>query len=168
MHNTLVELKDTSLVFNNGNSSGVRALDKINLKIEKDDYITVVGGNGSGKTSLLKTVSEYSPSQGSVFYNAKNIAKLPSHKRAKHIRYVSQNTLDIVTDGVSLEEQYSQALSIGRWFSLKRAVTYKVRQKIIDELSKLNMGLENRLAESLKKFFRRRKASHIAVDVNSK
>jgi putative ABC transport system ATP-binding protein len=149
MDNTIIELKNLSLIFKNGNGAEVKALDGVNLKIKEGEFITVVGRNGAGKSSLLRAIAEYTPTKGYIFYNANDVSEMSHHKRARFIRYVAQNTSDIVSDAISLEEQFSQALNVGGWLSLRKALTNKVRTKVKEELGKLDMGLENRLSENI-------------------
>ncbi len=149
MDNSIIELRNLSLTFKNGNGAEMKALDRVNLKIKEGEFITVVGRNGAGKSSLLRAIAEYAPTGGQIFYNGMEISGMSHYKRASFIRYVAQNTSDIVADSISLEEQFSQAMNMGGWLSLRKAITHKVRTKVKEELGKLGMGLENRLSENI-------------------
>jgi len=149
MDNSIIELRNLSLTFRNGNGAEVNALEGVNLKIKEGDFITVVGRNGAGKSSLLRAIAEYAPTRGQIFYNGTDISGMSHYKRSSFIRYVAQNTSDIVADSISIEEQFSQAMNMGGCLSLRKAVTRNVRIKVKEEHGKLGMGLENRLSENI-------------------
>lgn len=152
MKNYAIELKGVTLAFGNGSGGAVRALDNIDLQVEPGEYITIVGGNGAGKSSLLRVISEFVPTKGDLLHNGADITRLQHHRRARYIRYVAQNISDMVADSVSLEEQFSQVLNAGRWLSLRKAVTKTIRQIAGERLAQIGLGLEDRLKEPLSSF----------------
>ncbi|MHB8111668.1 MAG: ABC transporter ATP-binding protein [Syntrophorhabdaceae bacterium] len=152
MKNYAIELKGVTLTYGNGSGREIRALDNIDLQVEPGEYITIVGGNGTGKSSLLRIISELQPTKGELLHNGRNITRVPHHKRARHIRYVAQNISDMIADSVSLEEQFSQVLNTGGWLSLRRAVTKTVKLDAGERLAILGLGMENRLEEPLSSF----------------
>ena len=73
----MLELKNISVQF-----GGIKALNNISFKIEKESLFSIIGPNGAGKTSLLNVISgRYKPKDGSLLYKGKNITKLHPNKR---------------------------------------------------------------------------------------
>jgi len=78
----MIEFKNVSVTY----PGGVKALDNVSLKIEKGDFLIIVGMSGAGKSTLLRTVNNLvKPTNGEVLVDSKNVTKA-SKKELKEIR----------------------------------------------------------------------------------
>ena len=79
----MLELKNIYKTFNPGSINEKRALNGINLTLEDGDYVTIIGGNGAGKSTMLNAIAGVRPvDSGSVIIVGEDSTKLPVHKRA--------------------------------------------------------------------------------------
>ena len=79
----MLELKNIYKTFNPGSINEKRALNGINLTLEDGDFVTIIGGNGAGKSTMLNAIAGVWPvDSGSVIIDGEDITKLPEHKRA--------------------------------------------------------------------------------------
>ena len=82
----MLELKNIYKTFNPGSINEKRALNGINLTLEDGDFVTIIGGNGAGKSTMLNAIAGVWPvDSGSVIIDGEDITKLPEHKRAKYL-----------------------------------------------------------------------------------
>ena len=152
----MIELKNIGITFNKNTPDENTALKNINLSINQGDFITVIGSNGAGKSTLYNVISgTYSPTEGSIFLETKNgikdITKDKEYKRAKYIGRIFQNPLLGTAGKMSLEDNMVIASKKG-FKGLKISLNNKTRNFFKEELSKLNMGLENRLGDNVELF----------------
>lgn len=148
----MIELKDVSIVFNEGTVNENRALSNINLKVNEGDFITIIGSNGAGKSTLFNLIAgSLSPTQGSIFANNRNVTQEPEYKRAKYIGRIFQNPLLGTASNMSVEDNMMITYRKGfKW--LKRSLNHRMREYFKSELVQLNMGLEDRMKENLVMF----------------
>ncbi len=148
----MLELKNISITFHAGTPDENPALKNINLKINKGDFITVIGSNGAGKSTLYNIISgNLKPSSGSIILDGNDITKLAEYKRAKYIGRIFQNPLLGTAGKMSLEDNMMICEKKG-FKGLKISLTKQKREYFKSELEKLNMGLENRLSDNVNQF----------------
>lgn len=148
----MLEIKDVSIVFNQGTFDENKALKNINLNIEKGDFVTVIGSNGAGKSTLFNVISgNLKPTGGKIFLGGKDITKLPEYKRSLFIGRIFQNPLLGTAGRMSLLDNMTVSSKKG-WKGLKFSQTAKVKNQFKKELEKLNMNLENRLNDNVDQF----------------
>ena len=142
----MLEIKDLSVVFNEGTVNEKIALDNISLNIEDGDFITVIGSNGAGKSTLLNAILGLVPiKSGQIILDGEDITKKPSHKRAKDIGIVFQNPLLGTAPNMTIMENLALSNAKGKWSMFKNACNKKAREQIKEDLKKLDLDLENRL-----------------------
>jgi putative ABC transport system ATP-binding protein len=148
----MIELKNVSVVFNQGTVNENQALSNINLRVKEGDFITIIGSNGAGKSTLFNTIAgTIIPTEGAIFLNGGNIARDPEFKRAKYIGRIFQNPLLGTAGSMSLEDNMTITHKKGfKW--LKRSLNNKMRDYFRTELVQLRMGLEHRMKENLVMF----------------
>lgn len=148
----MVNLKDISIVFNEGTPDENLALKNINLNINEGDFITVIGSNGAGKSTLFNIISgTYFPSDGRVSINNKDVTKLPEHIRAKYIGRIFQNPLLGTAGNMSLEDNMMISSRKGfKWPII--SLNNQKREYFSDKLSLLKMNLEGRLRDNVGQF----------------
>ena len=148
----MIELKNVSIVFNQGTVNENQALNNINLRVKEGDFITIIGSNGAGKSTLFNTIAgTVLPSQGEIFAGGRNVTRDPEFKRAKYIGRIFQNPLLGTAGNMSLEDNMIITHKKGfKW--LRRSLNNKMREKFQAELVQLRMGLEHRMKENLAMF----------------
>ncbi|MGB5910655.1 MAG: ABC transporter ATP-binding protein, partial [Promethearchaeia archaeon] len=93
-NNVIIETKDLCFTYPN---SGVEALRNLSIKIEKGDFIGLIGPNGSGKTTLLYLLANlYQPTSGNINYNDQNLEEINSYDYAKKIGFIFQNPENMI------------------------------------------------------------------------
>jgi len=142
----MIELCRIKKIFNKGTVNENTAIKGVDLKIEKGDFITVIGSNGAGKSTLLSILAGFqNPDGGSILFDGDDITKVPEYKRASYIGVVFQDPLSGTAKSLSIEENMAIASKRGtkRWFS--KGVTNKRRADFRERLKELGLGLEDRL-----------------------
>jgi len=148
----MIELKNVSMIFNQGTVNENQAISGINLKVSEGDFITVIGSNGAGKSTLFNLIAgSITPTAGSIRLNDADITRHPEYKRAKYIGRIFQNPLLGTASNMSLEDNMMITYKKGfKW--LKRSLNQKMRESFRAELVQLKMGLEDRMKENLALF----------------
>ena len=139
---TITNVKKT---FNKGTVNEKKALNGINLHLAPGDFVTIIGGNGAGKSTMLNMIAGVYPiDSGKIEIDGVNISREPEYKRAKYIGRVFQDPMRGSAPGMSIEENLALAAGHGGWFShISRADKARFRE----QLSLLGMGLEDRMKQ---------------------
>lgn len=146
----MLELRDVSLIYNPGSPAEVVALTDVSLTIPSGQFVTIVGSNGAGKSSLFQVVSgAVRPTAGHVYLNDRDVTRYPDHRRARWIARVFDNPLAGTAPGLSIEENLALAMARGRSRRLRRAVTKRAREAMRERLAILELGLEDRLSDQV-------------------
>lgn len=150
----MIRLENIGITFNEGTPDEYIALKNINLKINKGDFITVIGSNGAGKTSLYNLIAgTLAPTEGKIFFKAesgqeKEITQDAEYKRAAYIGRIFQNPLLGTAGKMSLEDNMTICYKKG-WKGLRISLNKNLRKEFTEQLKLLNMSLENRLADNV-------------------
>jgi putative ABC transport system ATP-binding protein len=122
------------------------ALKEINLSLSPGEFVTVIGSNGAGKSTVLNITSgKLRPDTGSVRIDGNDVTKLADHQRAKFIGRVFQDPMAGTSPDMTIEQNMSMAYERGKTRGLGPGVTKKKRDFFQEELKSLELGLENRL-----------------------
>jgi len=142
----MLKTRRLSKIFFTGSVNENLVLKDINLNVPRNDFVTVIGGNGAGKTTFLNLISGvFPPEEGRIEIDGIDVTNLPEHKRASFIGRVFQNPLLGTASSLTLEENLAIATSRGKRRGLSLAVTRKKREKFREKLRTLGLGLERRL-----------------------
>lgn len=142
----MLELKNIYKTFNPGSTNERRALNGVNLTLEEGDFVTIIGGNGAGKSTMLNAIAGVWPvDSGSVLIDGADITKLPEHKRAAYLGRVFQDPMNGTAADMEIEENLAVAKRRGQMRTLKWGITKKEREEYVALLKTLDLGLENRL-----------------------
>ena len=162
----MLELKNIGITFHAGTPDENVALKNINLKINKGDFITVIGSNGAGKSTLYNIISgTLTPTTGKIFLDLtddgesctsgagaagvqKEITNDAEYKRASYIGRIFQNPLLGTAGKMSLEDNMMICSRKG-WHGLKISLNKKKREEFKEQLKALDMGLEDRLNDNV-------------------
>ncbi len=150
----MITIENLNVVFNKGTPDENHALKNINLKIDKGDFITVIGSNGAGKSTLYNAIAgTIKPESGHIFLDEENreITFDKEYKRARYIGRIFQNPLLGTAGKMSLEDNMMICSKKG-WKGLKISLNGKMREYFKNQLKVLDMGLENRLNDNVNQF----------------
>ena len=141
----MLELKDVSVVFNEGTVNEKVALSHIDLKLEAGDFVTIIGSNGAGKSTLFQAISgAVETKTGSIILNHQDITFEPEYKRSRQIGRLFQDPLKGTAPHMTIEENLHLSNQRGKHFSLN-LMSHKHRKQFQEALKELNLGLEDRL-----------------------
>ncbi|MGN0412995.1 MAG: ABC transporter ATP-binding protein [Lachnospiraceae bacterium] len=142
----MLELDNIHKTFNPGTINEKIALDGVNLKLNPGDFVTIIGGNGAGKSTTLNAIAGvWNVDAGTIKINGTDITGLPEYKRAKFLGRVFQDPMTGTAATMSIEENMAIASRRGQKRTLKWGVTKEERARYKEMLSSLGLGLEERL-----------------------
>lgn len=142
----MLKLEQISITFNEGTLDEKKALQNINLRLERGEFVTVIGGNGAGKSTLMNVISGNLFSDvGTIYIDKKEISHLPEYKRSQFIGRVFQDPMAGTAPSMTIEENLAIAYGRNRRRGLRLGVNRERRKLFQEHLSTLNLGLENRL-----------------------
>lgn len=141
-----LELKNVHKTFNPGTINEKIALDGLDLKLNEGDFVTIIGGNGAGKSTALNAIAGvWGIDEGSIIIGGQDVTSLPEHKRAKFLGRVFQDPMTGTAATMSIDENMAIAARRGKSRTLKWGVTKSEREKYKEQLRTLDLGLEERL-----------------------
>lgn len=144
----MLELKNIHKTFNAGTVNEKKALSGLSLKLEHGDFVTIVGSNGAGKSTMFNAVAgSFYVDDGSILLDGKNITYLPEHKRSRNIGRLFQDPLRGTAPHMTIEENLALAFlrtSRGNPFS---KISKKDKEFFQEKLKLLDMGLEQRMKQ---------------------
>lgn len=144
----MITLDAISKSFHRGSVNEVKALDGLSLEVCRGDFITVIGSNGAGKSSLLNLLAGcFPPDTGSIRIAGKDVTGWPQHRRARFLSRVFQDPLLGTCAALTIEQNLALALRRGRRHGLGFGVKGKDRELFRDRLGRLGLGLEDRLKD---------------------
>lgn len=142
----MFEMIDASKAFQKGTVNEHMALNHISLKLEKGEFVTVIGSNGAGKSTLFNAIcGSFYVDTGSIVLDRKNITYEKEHRRALSIGRVFQDPMRGTAPNMSIEENLSLAYSRANKHLLSRAADKKSTAKFREALAEFGMGLEDRM-----------------------
>ena len=143
----MLEIKNVYKTFNPGTINEKRALNGLNLTLNDGDFVTVIGGNGAGKSTMLNMVAGVYPvDSGSIIIDGTDVTRLPEHKRAKYLGRVFQDPMMGTAADMWIEENMALASRRGQARGLKWAISKAEREQFKEMLRELDLGLESRLS----------------------
>jgi len=146
----MLEIKNIYKTFNAGTVNEKRALKGVNLTLEDGDFVTVIGGNGAGKSTTLNAIAGVWPiDSGKIYIGGDDVTKLSEHKRAKYLGRVFQDPMTGTATTMSIEENMAIAARRGEKRGLSWGITHQERDTYREMLKTLDLGLENRLTSKV-------------------
>ena len=142
----MLEIKNVYKTFNAGTVNEKRALKNLNLFVEDGEFVTVIGGNGAGKSTMLNAITgAYAVDYGTITIDGVDVTHLPEHKRAKFIGRVFQDPMMGTAATMQIEENLALAARRGKSRTLRSMITKAEREEYREILKVLDLGLEDRL-----------------------
>lgn len=136
--------------FNVGTINEKTALNGATLTLNEGDFVTVIGGNGAGKSTMLNAVAgTWFVDSGSIFIDDTNVTKMPEHKRARFLGRVFQDPMMGTSATMGIDENLALAARRGTKRGLRIGITKAEREHYRELLAELDLGLENRLTSKV-------------------
>ena len=146
----MLEIKNVYKTFNAGTVNEKVALKGLDLTLEDGDFVTVIGGNGAGKSTMLNAVAGVWPiDMGKILIDGQDVTRLSEHQRAKYIGRVFQDPMMGTAATMGIEENLALAARRGVARSLRAGITKKEREEYHELLKTLDLGLEDRMTSKV-------------------
>lgn len=143
----MLKLSGITKAFNAGTVNEKIALNGLNLHLNEGDFVTVIGGNGAGKSTMLNAVAGVWPiDDGSIVIDGVDVTSMPEHKRARFLGRVFQDPMMGTAADMNIEHNMALALRRGKLRGLGWGITKRDREMFRHELTTLDLGLENRMS----------------------
>lgn len=141
----MLELKDVSVIFNEGTTLEKKALNDLSVHIHPGEFVTILGSNGAGKSTFFNVITGSAKvKNGTILLDGEDITDLPEHVRSRTIGRLFQDPSQGTAPHLTVEENLGLSISSGRSpFAI--AVRKKEEEQFKTLLSQLDMGLEDRL-----------------------
>ena len=142
----MLQLKNVSKTFNPGTINAKTALRGLNLTLNDGDFVTVIGGNGAGKSTMLNAIAGvFEVDSGSITIDGADITRRSEHKRAKYIGRVFQDPMMGTAPTMTIEGNLALAARRGSRRTLAWGIKKSERAEFRERLESLGLGLEDRM-----------------------
>jgi putative ABC transport system ATP-binding protein len=146
----MLDINHVYKTFNIGTINEKRALIDLDLHLREGDFITVIGGNGAGKSTMLNAVAGVWPVDGgSIVIDGNDVTGLPEHQRAAFIGRVFQDPMMGTAPNMQIIENLALAMRRGQKRGLSWGVTKTERDQYREKLKILGLGLEDRMTSKV-------------------
>lgn len=146
----MLKVTNVRKTFNKGTINEKKALNGINLQLNEGDFVTVIGGNGAGKSTMLNMIAGVYPiDSGKIEIDDINISRDPEFKRAKYIGRVFQDPMMGTAAGMEIQENLALALRRGKKRGLGWGIKSNEKEIYQNALAKLSLGLEDRMSSKV-------------------
>ena len=143
----MLEMRHITKVFNKGSVDEKVALNDLSLTLNDGEFVTVIGGNGAGKSTMQNAIcGTWLPDSGQILLDSVDVTALPEHKRANYLGRVYQDPMTGTAAGLQLEENLALAARRGQKRTLRMGIRNREREEYRQLLAPLGLGLETRLA----------------------
>lgn len=147
---TMVKISNVYKTFNPGTVNAKTALSGLELELKEGDFVTVIGGNGAGKSTMLNAISGvWKPDAGTIEIDGVDVTKMPEHKRAKFLGRVFQDPMKGTAPDMEIAENLSIAARRGKARKLVWGCSKKEKEGYKELLRQLGLGLEDRLSSKV-------------------
>ncbi len=142
----MLELKEVYKTFNKGSITEKKAIKGVNLKLNDGDFVTVIGGNGAGKSTFLNLIAGvYEVDYGTISVDGNDITDKKEYARAVLFGRVFQDPMIGTASNMGIDENLALAKRKGKPRTLRWGITHDEREEYVEKLKRLDLGLENRL-----------------------
>lgn len=146
----MLKINHVYKTFNIGTINEKKALQNLNLVLEPEDFVTVIGGNGAGKSTMLNMIAGVYPiDRGTIYINDTNVSLYPEYKRAKLLGRVFQDPMMGTAADMEIQENLAMAYRRGKQRGLKWGITKNEKEIYHETLKRLGLGLEDRMTSKV-------------------
>ena len=146
----MLTLKGINKTFNKGTVTEKPALLGVDLHLDRGDFVTVIGGNGAGKSTMLNSIAGVFPvDAGTITLDGTDVTRLSEPQRARYLGRVFQDPMRGTAADMQIEENLALAARRGKRRGLRVGITREEREEYREKLSILGLGLETRLADKV-------------------
>ena len=146
----MLELINVCKTFNPGTVNAKTALNDLNLTLNDGDFVTVIGGNGAGKSTMLNAIAgSFQIDSGKIVIDGTDVTGLPEHKRAAFLGRVFQDPMMGTAATMGIEENLALAYRRGQRRGLHAGITNEERKLYREKLATLGLGLEDRMTSKV-------------------
>lgn len=146
----MLKLQKVTKSFNHGTVNEKCVLNQINLELEEGDFVTIIGGNGAGKSTMLNMIAGVYPlDSGIITLDSENISLYPEYKRARLIGRVFQDPMMGTAADMQIIENLAIAKRRGQKRTLRWGVTKEEKDEYYNLVKNLGLGLEDRLTQKV-------------------
>jgi putative ABC transport system ATP-binding protein len=146
----MLKITHIAKTFNPGTITEKKALTDVSLTLNEGDFVTVIGGNGAGKSTMLNAVAGVFPvDRGTIEIGGTDVTRLPEYKRARYLGRVFQDPMTGTAATMNIEENMALAYRRGQPRGLRWGVGAKERELYREQLKTLGLGLEDRMASKV-------------------
>lgn len=146
----MLTLSDLYKTFNPGTINEKRVLNGLDLELNPSDFVTIIGGNGAGKSTMLNMIAGvHFPDEGSITLDGVDITRLQEYKRAKYLGRVFQDPMLGTAADMEIEENLAMAFRRGKKRGLGWGITKGEKEHFVELLKTLDLGLESRLTSKV-------------------
>ncbi|MBQ2900299.1 MAG: ABC transporter ATP-binding protein [Agathobacter sp.] len=146
----MLKLHNIHKTFNLGTINEKVALNGVNLTLNEGDFVTVIGGNGAGKSTMLNAIAGVWPiDEGAILIDGVDVTGLPEHKRAQYLGRVFQDPMTGTTATMQIEENLALASRRGKKRGLSWGISAGEKKEYKEMLKMLDLGLEDRMTSKV-------------------
>ena len=146
----MLEIQNIYKTFHPGTVNEKAALQGVSLKLEEGDFVTVIGGNGAGKSTTLNAVAGVWPvDSGKILIDGIDVTNLPEHKRAKFVGRVFQDPMTGTAATMQIDENLALAKRRGKRRGLRTNLSKEEQSEFRELLKILDLGLEDRMSSKV-------------------
>ena len=146
----MLKIENVFKTFNAGTVNEKVALRGLNLELKEGDFVTVIGGNGAGKSTMLNAITGvFGVDEGKIVIDGVDVTHLPEYKRAQYIGRVFQDPMMGTAATMQIEENLALAARRGKVRNLRVGITNAEREEYREQLKILDLGLEDRMTSKV-------------------
>ncbi len=146
----MLTITNVRKTFNKGTINEKKALNGINLHLESGDFVTIIGGNGAGKSTMLNMIAGVYPiDSGKIVIDGINISREPEHRRAKYIGRVFHDPMRGTAANMEIQENLAMALRRGKIRGLGWGIRNNEKDYYRTALAQLDLGLQTRMTSKV-------------------
>ncbi|AHG73545.1 ABC-transporter, ATP-binding protein [Mannheimia sp. USDA-ARS-USMARC-1261] len=146
----MIELNNLFITFNKGTAIENPVLRGLSLKVEQGEFVSVIGSNGAGKSTMLNAISgDCFVDSGEIIIQGNKVNNATTWQRANQVARVFQDPMAGTCESLTIEENMALAYQRGGRRGLGFAIKRQMRELFRDKLSLLGLGLENRLTDQM-------------------
>jgi len=146
----MLKIQEIYKTFNPGTINAKTALNGLSLTLNEGDFVTVIGGNGAGKSTMLNAVAGVWPvDAGKIIIDGIDVTHLPEYKRAAYLGRVFQDPMTGTAATMQIEENLALASRRGKFRTLLPGIIKAEREEYRERLKILDLGLEDRMTSKV-------------------